>query len=127
MLCGNCPPMLVCGVLRLDNVGVGAIGLRAFCTKLRGVEEAVMDVVPLGSDIDRRDGTLGVLEASNEGLPNGDSSSSSVDSGDRGLVAKSIDSSGALGGLSGGAAIAACPESLFAWHERTRDRPVLKS
>lgn len=48
---------------------------------------------------------------STEGLPNGDSSSS-VDSGDRGLVAKSIESSGALGGLSGGVAIFGYP-SLY--------------
>ncbi len=47
---------------------------------------------------------LVVLVASTDGLPKGDSSSS-VDSGDRGLVAKSIESSGALGGLSGGVAI----------------------
>jgi hypothetical protein len=50
-----------------------------------------------------------VLEDSTEGLRKGDSSSL-VDSGDRGLVAKSIDSSGALGGLSGAVAIAVYPK-----------------
>jgi hypothetical protein len=50
-----------------------------------------------GSDVDRREGIRWEFE-SNEGLPNGDPSSSSVDSGDRGLVAKSFESSGALGG-----------------------------
>jgi hypothetical protein len=53
-----------------------------------------MDV---GSDVDRREGIRGGSE-SNEGLPNEASSSSSVDSGDRGLAAKSFESSGALGG-----------------------------
>ena len=64
-----------------------------------------------GSDVDRSEGIRGVLvfEESKERLPNGDSSSSSVDSADRGLVAKSFASSGALGGLSGEEAIAAYP------------------
>lgn len=40
ILCGNC------AVRRFDMfVAVGA-GLRAFCKRPRGVEEAVMDVVP---------------------------------------------------------------------------------
>lgn len=62
-----------------------------------------------GSDVDRREGIRGLLEESSEGLPKGGSSSSSVDSGDRGLVAKSFESSGALGGLSGEEAITAYP------------------
>lgn len=67
------------------------------------------------SDVLRSEGIRGVfkgLEESGEGLPNGDSSSSSpvVESGDRGLVAKSFESSGASGGWSGEEAMAACPD-----------------
>jgi hypothetical protein len=110
MLCGNCPPKLVCEPLILGNVD-GAFGLRAFCTKPRGVEDGVMEV---RSDVLRSEGIREIFEESNEGLPNGDSSSSSVDPGDRGLVAKSFESSGALGGLSGEEAIAANPDLYLA-------------
>ena len=109
ILCGSCPPMLDCALLMFGSV-VGAFGLRAFWTRPRGVDEGVMDA---GSDVDRRVGIREVLEESKEGLPNGDLSSSSVDSGDRGLVAKSFESSGALGGLSGEEAIAAYPDSYL--------------
>jgi hypothetical protein len=114
ILCGNWPPTLICALLRFEIVGDGPFGLRAFCTKPRGVEDEVMDAVPWGSDVDRSEGILGVLEVlevlgeSNDGLPSGDSSSS-VDCGVRRIVAKSIESSGALGGLSGGVAMAAYP------------------
>ncbi len=57
-------------------------GLRAFCKRPRGVEEAVMDGVPEGSEVDRREGRRGVFEVSGVGLANGDSSSSSVERGD---------------------------------------------
>jgi hypothetical protein len=93
----------------LGNVD-GAFGLRAFCTNPRGVEDVVMEAE---SDALRSEGIRGVLEGldeSSEGLPNGDSSSSSVDSGDRGLVAKSFESSGASGGWTGEEAIAAYPD-----------------
>jgi hypothetical protein len=94
----------------LGNVD-GAFCLRAFCNKPRGVEDGVMEAE---SDVLRSEGILGVfegLEESSEGLPNGDSSSSSsVDSGDRGLVAKSFESSGASGGWSGEEAIVAYPD-----------------
>lgn len=97
--------MLDCAVLILGIVD-GPLGLRAFWTKPRGVEDGVMDA---GSDVVRREGIRGGLE-SNEGLPRGDSTSSSVDSEDRGLVPKSFESSGALGGLSGEEAIIGYPD-----------------
>lgn len=93
MLCGSTGPR--CAVRKFDIVGVGGFGLRALFSKPSGVEEAVMEVVPCGSDELRKEGRRGVFEGSGNGLDNGDSSSS-VDSGDNRVSAKSIESSGAL-------------------------------
>jgi hypothetical protein len=97
-LSGSAPPMFLCGPLMLDKLDGGGIGLRAFCSKPRGVEEAVIGVFEI-SEVDRSEGIRRVFEVSGEGLVAGDSSSESVNSpGDRGL-AKSMDSSGAGGGV----------------------------
>jgi hypothetical protein len=61
----------------------GALGLRAFCSTPRGVEEAVIGAVAWGSDTDRREGNRGIFEDSADGLVAGDSSSVSGDVGDR--------------------------------------------
>lgn len=84
---------------------VAGTGLRAFCNKPRGVDEAVIEGVVEESEVGRKEGRRRVFEESGLGLLAGDSSSESVSSpGDRGL-AKSTESSGADGGKSGGVAI----------------------
>jgi len=44
ILCGNCCD--VCAARRPDMLDGGGAGLRAFCRRPSGVDEAVMDAVP---------------------------------------------------------------------------------
>ena len=81
--------------------------------------------------MDRRDGRRGraVFEVSGVGLGKGDSSSSSVETGERGF-AKSIASTEssrlALAGDIGGEAMAVS-KVLYSWHESIMDFPNYKS
>jgi hypothetical protein len=110
-------------------LGAGGFGLLAFCNKPRGVEEVVIEGVVWGSDVDRREGMRGPpgFIDSHEGLIAGDfscSSSSSLDSFDRGLVG-SRESSDVVREISGGVAMVASSsgEDL---HERFTERRLLK-
>jgi len=91
-----------------DSEGGGALGLRAFCSMPRGVEEVVMEAVAWESETDRREGTRGVFEDSRAGLVAGEDSSEEV--GERGLVGVSTVSSGVLAAdaVPGGVAMAGC-------------------
>lgn len=126
MLCGNCCE--ACAVRSPDILDGGWTGLRAFCSRPKGVDEAVIGAVPWESDLreGRRKGW--VFEDSGIGLAKGDSSSSSeVESGDCGLAAKSIasieSSWGILGAGAGGEAMVV-PIFLSSWHEQIKDGPV---
>ena len=112
-------------------LGAGGFGLRAFCNKPRGVEEVAIEGVVWGSDVDRREGMrlmgppgfIGLRE----GLIAGDfscSSSSSLDSFDRGLVG-SRESSDMVREISGGVAMVVS-SSRGDLHERFTERRLLK-
>jgi hypothetical protein len=103
MLCGRFAPLLACAPRILDKFAVGGPGRRAFCNTPSGVEEVVIEGVVVGSDVDRREGIRGVFANSGEGLTAGESSSSSVVEGERGAIAKSMESSGAAGAMVSGA------------------------
>ena len=75
----------------------GPLGLRALFSIPIGVEEAVIEEAVGWSGPARRDGIRGTFDLSVIGPVAGDSSSNP---GDAGRVAKSIESSGALGGPS---------------------------
>lgn len=97
--------IVVCAVRRFVAVGGG---LRALFKRPSGVEEAVIDGVPSCAGVGRREGRRGAFEGSGVGLGSGDSSSSSVDSGDWGSAKSiaSIDSSrGRLGAGTGAGAM----------------------
>lgn len=105
ILCGR-PPALACELRRPDKFK-GALGLRALFNIPIGVEEALKEFVVRGSDTDRREGIRGTFVLSVGGLPAGGASGDSAGSVVRGIVAKSTESSGALGGpLFGGVAMA---------------------
>jgi len=110
-------------------LGEGGFGLRAFCNKPRGVEEVAIEGVVWGSDVDRREGMRrppGFI-GSREGLIAGDfscSSSSSLDSFDRGLVG-SRESSDVVREISGGVAMVAS-SGRGDLHERFTERRLLK-
>ena len=70
------------------------------------MEEAVIELVAWGSDTDRREGIRGAFVLSGDVLLTGRGSEDMVGSVVVGLVAKSTESSGALGALFGGVAMA---------------------
>ena len=93
MLCGRPPLAAAAGAGLL----VRPVGLRALFSIPMGVEEAVIEEILGWSARARRDGTRGELEPSLTGPVAGDSS---PNAGGVGIEAKSIESSGALGGAS---------------------------
>lgn len=91
ILCGT-PPAFVCPPRIPD-----ALGLRALFNIPIGVEETVIELVDWGADADRREGTRGGFVLSGDELSVERGPDDTVGSVAVGLVAKSIESSGALG------------------------------
>ena len=88
---------ILCGRPPAAGLLTGPLGLRALFSIPMGVDEAVIEEAEGRSGPGRREGTRGIFETSATGLVAGDSSS---EPGDGGLAAKSMESSGALGGAS---------------------------